>query len=30
MNMCPELKNGICEIAGIEPEKIPFVEISAC
>ncbi len=28
--MCPEFKDGICEIAGIEPEEIACVEISAC
>jgi len=30
MSMCPEFKDGICEIAGIEPEEIACVEISAC
>lgn len=28
--MCPEFREGICEIAGIEPEEIRCIEICAC
>lgn len=28
--MCPELKNGVCEIAGIEPDEIKCTSEDCC
>ncbi len=30
MSMCPELKNGVCEIAGIEPDEIKCTSEDCC
>ena len=30
MQMCPELKEGICEIAGIEPEEVACADEDCC
>jgi hypothetical protein len=29
-NMCPELKNGLCEIASIEPDRISCADKNCC
>ena len=28
--MCPSFQQGICEVAGIEPERIPCAERKCC
>ncbi len=28
--MCPKFKNGICEVAGIEPEYVECAVVSCC